>query len=211
MLNDDQLMRYSRHILLPQIDVVGQQKLCQSVVLIIGVGGLGSPAAMYLAAAGIRSLMLIDDDKVELSNLQRQIIHAERSVGEAKVTSAGRTLKRNYPACAVQTFAQRADTALLSKLVPQADVVLDCSDNYTTRYLVNAICTRARIPLVSAAAIRFEGQLTVFDSRDPASPCYQCLYPPVEGERTETCSESGVLGPTVGVMGTLQALSLIHI
>jgi molybdopterin/thiamine biosynthesis adenylyltransferase len=209
-MNDEQLLRYNRQIMLPQIDVEGQQKLLDAHVLIIGMGGLGSPAAIYLTAAGIGALTLVDFDRVELSNLQRQIIHHNDDIGMPKVDSAKRNLLRINPDVQINTIDIRPDQLALEKLVQQADVVLDASDNYDTRFMINAACVAHRVPLVSGAAIRFEGQISVFDKRRHDSPCYNCLYP-VSGDEEETCSENGILAPVVGIIGSIQALEAIKI
>ena len=209
-MNDEQLLRYSRQIMLPQIDVQGQQKLVDAHVLIIGMGGLGSPAAMYLTAAGIGTLTLVDFDRVELTNLQRQIVHHHQDIGMTKVESARRNLASINPEVRINTVADRADQAQLEQLVQRADVVIDASDNYKTRFAVNSTCVRQHIPLVSGAAIRFEGQLSVFNSAVEGSPCYHCLYP-VSGGNEETCSENGILAPVVGIIGSMQALEAIKI
>jgi molybdopterin-synthase adenylyltransferase len=209
-MNDEQLLRYNRQIMLPQIDVEGQQKLLDAHVLIIGMGGLGSPAAIYLTAAGIGSMTLVDFDRVELTNLQRQIVHHNDDIGIPKVDSAKRNLLRINPDVQITTIDARPDQQALEKLVQQADVVLDASDNYDTRFAVNAACVAHRVPLVSGAAIRFEGQISVFDKRRHDSPCYNCLYP-VSCDEEETCSENGILAPVVGIIGSMQALEAIKI
>ena len=209
-MNDEQLLRYSRQIMLPQIDVEGQQKLFDAHVLIIGIGGLGSPAAIYLTAAGIGTLTLVDFDRVELTNLQRQIVHHQADIEQYKVTSAKRNLLRINPTIKIHTVDSRPDRDSLSELVKQADVVIDASDNYETRFAVNSTCVTHRIPLVSGAAIRFEGQISVFDKRSNSSPCYNCLYP-ASGDEEETCSENGILAPVVGIIGSMQALEAIKL
>ena len=209
-MNDEQLLRYNRQIMLPQIDIEGQQKLLDAHVLIIGMGGLGSPAAIYLTAAGIGTLTLVDFDKVELTNLQRQIVHRNRDIDRPKVESARRNLAEINPGVRINAIDTRPDQQTLEKLVQQADVVLDASDNYQTRFAVNRACVLHQIPLVSGAAIRFEGQLSVFDKRRLDSPCYNCLYPKA-GEGEETCSENGILAPVVGIIGSMQALEAIKI
>jgi adenylyltransferase/sulfurtransferase len=209
-MNDDDLLRYSRQIMLPQIDIRGQEQLLAARALVIGAGGLGSPAAMYLAAAGIGRLAIADPDTVELSNLQRQLLHRDSDIGRLKAASARDTLLSINPQLQVTPLVDRLQGALLDEAVRNADVVLDCSDNFATRYAVNASCVAQRIPLVSGAAVRFSGQLAVFDSRDAASPCYTCLYR--DGEETDqACSENGVLSPLVGVIGALQALEAIKV
>ncbi len=196
--------------MLPQIDVEGQQKLLDAHVLIIGMGGLGSPAAIYLTAAGIGALTLVDFDRVELTNLQRQIVHHNDDIGKPKVDSAKRNLLSINPDVQINTIDIKPDQQALEKLVQQADVVLDASDNYDTRFAINGACVAHCVPLVSGAAIRFEGQISVFDKRRHDSPCYNCLYP-VSGDEEETCSENGILAPVVGIIGSMQALEAIKI
>ncbi len=209
-LSDAQLLRYSRHILLPQVDVKGQLAICNSSALVVGVGGLGSPAALYLAAAGVGRLILVDDDLVELTNLQRQIAHTQNALGEAKVDSAKSTINALNADVNVECVQKRLTETDMHHWVSQANVVLDCSDNFMTRTALNRVCVQKKVPLVSGAAIRLEGQLTVFDARDANSPCYQCLYD-ISGEQGLTCSESGVLGPVVGVIGAAQALEALKV
>ncbi len=210
MLDDDELLRYSRQILLPQIDVAGQLRLKASRVLVLGLGGLGSPVALYLAAAGVGELHLADFDQVDLSNLQRQVLHDSASVGRGKVDSALQRLAAINPAVRLVPHRQALDGDSLARVLAQVDLVLDCSDNFTTREAVNAACVAARTPLVSGAAIRLEGQLSVFDPRRPESPCYHCLYG--GGSEAElTCSEAGVVGPLVGLVGSLQALEALKL
>lgn len=209
-MNDDQLLRYSRQILLPQIDIDGQQALLDSHVLIIGMGGLGSPVASYLTAAGVGHLTLVDDDVVELSNLQRQIVHREQSIGELKVESAKRNLSEMNSATQIDTLAQRLDESSLKQKVAEADVVVDCSDNFETRFLINRVTQELKTPLVSGAAIRFDGQVTVYDARQQGSACYQCIYQD-NGEPLQTCSESGVLSPLLGIIGSMQAVETIKL
>ncbi len=209
-MNDEQLLRYSRQIMLPQIDIEGQQKLFDAHVLIIGVGGLGSPAAIYLTAAGIGTLTLVDFDRVELTNLQRQVVHRHADIDRSKVESARRNLLDINPAIRINTIDHRADDQLLDDLVSQANVVIDASDNYPTRFAVNAACVARRVPLVSGAAVRFEGQISVFDKRGRDNPCYNCLYPAYDSEE-ETCSENGVLAPVVGIIGSMQAVEAIKL
>ncbi|RUM52182.1 MAG: molybdopterin-synthase adenylyltransferase MoeB [Methylococcus sp.] len=204
-MNDDQLLRYSRQIMLPEIDVEGQQKLLESRCLIIGMGGLGSPAAMYLAAAGAGTLILNDFDRVDLSNLQRQVIHGTDDIGKDKVISAAPTLRALNPDIRIEIRHKRLTDNELNLEVEAADVVLDCSDNFSTRFAVNRACVETKTPLVSGAAIRFEGQITVFDPLTPSSPCYNCLYPNID-ELSETCAQSGVIAPLTGTIGCIQAL-----
>lgn len=210
MLNDQELLRYSRQILLQHVDIDGQLRLKESRVLIVGLGGLGSPVALYLAAAGVGELHLADFDTVDLTNLQRQIIHDSASIGQSKVDSAMQRLAAINPQIKLVAHRSALDADTLADAVSQVDLVLDCCDNFGTREAVNAACFVARKPLVSGAAIRLEGQLSVFDSRQPASPCYHCLYG--HGSEDElTCSEAGVIGPLVGLVGSLQALEALKL
>ncbi|MCL4133067.1 UNVERIFIED_CONTAM: hypothetical protein GTU68_031450 [Idotea baltica] len=209
-MNDEQLLRYSRQVLLPQIDFDGQQRLLDSHAVIIGQGGLGSPVALYLAAAGVGQLTLVDDDDVELSNLQRQIIHRESTVGEAKVTSAASSIQALNSEIKVNAVAKRLTETELERLVSDVDVVVDCSDNFETRFLLNMVTQRLKKPLVSGAAIRMEGQVTVYDARQINSSCYRCLYQD-NGELQQTCSETGVLSPLLGVIGSIQAIETIKL
>ncbi len=204
------LHRYSRHLVLPQIDVAGQQTLLDSKALIVGAGGLGSAAALYLAAAGVGHLTVADSDSVELSNLQRQILHRTSDIGRPKAESARDTLRALNPEVQVVTLSERLQGARLQELVRNADVVLDGSDNFPTRFAVNAACVAARKPLVSGAAIRFEAQLAVFTPGRADSPCYRCLYRD-EGEAQESCENAGIIGPLAGVIGSLQALETIKL
>lgn len=209
-LNDDELLRYSRQILLAQVDVEGQLRLKQGRVLIVGLGGLGSPVALYLAAAGVGELHLADFDTVDLTNLQRQVIHDSQSVGVGKVDSGMARLARLNPGVRLVAHRQVLDGDTLAEAVSAVDLVIDCCDNFATREAVNAACVAAGKPLVSGAAIRLEGQLAVFDPRDAASPCYHCLYG--HGSEAElTCSEAGVIGPLVGLVGSLQALETLKL
>ena len=211
-MNDEQLLRYSRQIMLPSMDIEGQQRLLNSHALIIGLGGLGSPVAMYLAAAGVGQLTLADFDSVDLSNLQRQIIHGNADIGRPKVESAADALQALNPDCEVRTLNVRlADEALLAA-VREADVVLDASDNFTTRFAINAACVAEKTPLISGAAVGLDGQVTVF-SNDANSPCYRCIYDDADngtdGGSWANCSASGVLAPLVGVIGSMQALEAV--
>ena len=210
-MQDDELLRYSRHILLDDIGIEGQTRILQGRALIIGAGGLGSPAAMYLAVAGIGHLTLVDHDTVDLTNLQRQIAHRSDSVGQPKVISAHRTVNELNAQVQVTAVQQRADAALLDTLVPQADVVLDCCDNFTTRHAVNAACVRYNKPLVSGAAIQFDGQISVYDPRDVNTPCYACVFPPGETFEEVRCSTMGVFAPLVGIIGTMQAAEALKL
>ena len=210
MLTDDELLRYSRQILLQQVDIDGQLRLKQSRALIVGMGGLGSPVALYLAAAGVGELHLADFDSVDLTNLQRQIIHDTQSVGQSKVDSAMNRLTAINPQVRLVAHRAALDADSLAAAVEAVDVVLDCSDNFSTREAVNAACVAAGKPLVSGAAIRLEGQLSVFAPRRAESPCYHCLYG--HGSESElTCSEAGVIGPLVGLVGSLQALEALKV
>ncbi len=208
-MNDQQLLRYSRHVLLPEIGVEGQQTLLAAHALVVGAGGLGSPAAMFLAASGVGTLTICDGDTVDLTNLQRQLLHRTSSIGRTKVESAAMTLADMNPEVQVFALNQRVDEARLLELAATADIVLDCSDNFATRYAINRACERLHMPLVSGAATRFEGQVTVFDLRQARSPCYNCLYPE-QAENEETrCAVMGVFAPLVGVIGSLQAAEAI--
>ncbi|WP_139558044.1 HesA/MoeB/ThiF family protein [Methylotetracoccus oryzae] len=211
-MHDEQLLRYSRQIMLSEVDIEGQEKLLASRVLIVGAGGLGSPAAMYLAAAGVGTLVLADDDRVDLSNLQRQILHHTDQIGQAKVESAANTLYRLNPDPRVIGIPRRLGDGELAVEAAQADVVLDCSDNFATRFAVNAACVAARTPLISGAVIRFEGQLAVFDARLPDAPCYHCLYPETpQTDLDQSCVRSGVIAPLPGLIGSFQALEAIRL
>lgn len=209
-MNDDDLLRYSRHLLLPEFDLDGQKKLLNSRVLIIGLGGLGSPVLQYLAASGVGQLMLVDDDVVELSNLQRQICHGTEDVGRSKVQSAIEEVMRINPGIFVEGFEKRADSDFLQTQISAADLVMDCTDNVAIRYLVNDICLEYKTPWVSAAAVALQGQLICFDPRLADQPCYRCLYPQMSDEQ-KNCSTSGILAPVVGTIGTLQALEAIKL
>jgi adenylyltransferase/sulfurtransferase len=209
-MNDNQLLRYSRQIMLPQIDIEGQQKLLAAHILIIGAGGLGSPAAMYLAAAGVGSLTIYDDDIVDLSNLQRQITHHTSDIGTDKVISTQNTLNQLNPEVKIKAIKQRLEGKCLDAEVQQADVVLDCSDNFTTRFAINSACVRHQTPLVSGAAIRFEGQVTVFTPGKNNSPCYNCLYNS-DGEELQNCATNGVIAPITGIVGSIQALEAMKL
>ncbi|NOY66798.1 MAG: molybdopterin-synthase adenylyltransferase MoeB [Gammaproteobacteria bacterium] len=209
-MKDEKLLRYSRQIMLPQIGIEGQQKLEQSHVLIIGMGGLGSPAAMYLASAGIGHLTIVDDDTVELSNLQRQITHHTKDIGRSKVESAKEKLVALNPETNITCINKRLNEDELTQTVKQVDLVLDASDNFATRFLINEACVSTRTPLVSGAAIKLEGQVAVFRNDKDNSPCYHCLYKD-EGELDQSCSGNGVLAPLVGIIGSIQALEAIKI
>ncbi len=209
-MNDDELLRYSRQIMLPQFDVAGQQKLIDATALIIGLGGLGAPVAMYLAAAGVGHLVLVDFDAVELTNLQRQIIHDTNSIGQPKVESARQRLMQLNPLIRITTVDHKLEGEALLEWVRQADVVLDGSDNFATRFALNQACVQTHTPLVSGAAIRMEGQVTVYLNRG-SGPCYRCLYQDEGDEQDARCSENGVLAPVVGIIGSLQATEAIKV
>ncbi len=209
-LSDEQLLRYSRQIMLPDVDIAGQEALLEATVLIVGLGGLGSPVALYLAAAGVGTLILTDDDAVDLSNLQRQVVHGQGDIGTPKVDSAAATLAAINPDVTLETIPERLTGATLEAAVGRATVVVDATDNFATRFELNAACVAAGVPMVSGAAIRWEGQVAVFDPRQPESPCYRCLY--AEGDDGAlNCSENGVIAPLVGVIGTCQALETIKV
>ena len=209
-MNDNQLLRYSRHILLDDIGIEGQERLRDAHAVVIGAGGLGSPAAIYLAVSGIGRLTLVDDDVVDLTNLQRQILHGTSDIGIPKVESGARSLARLNPDVEVSAVPRRATEQELADLVAQADVVLDCSDNFATRHAANRACVAAAVPLVSGAAIRFDGQIASFDLRrtsdaDPRSPCYACLFPESDEVEDIACSTMGVFAPLTGIVGSMQA------
>lgn len=210
-MTDAELVRYSRHILLNEIGVEGQERIRQGRVLIIGAGGLGSPAALYLAAAGVGTLTLADGDTVDLTNLQRQILHREDRVGLAKAESGRQTLAALNPDVRLRPIAQRLQGDALDAEVARADVVLDCCDNFATRHDVNRACVAAGVPLVSGAAVRFDGQLSVFDPRQEASPCYHCLFPEGEDVEEVRCAVMGVFAPLTGIIGTLQAAEALKL
>jgi molybdopterin/thiamine biosynthesis adenylyltransferase len=210
-MTDDQLLRYSRHILLDEIGVEGQERLLAAHALVIGAGGLGSPVALYLGTAGIGRITLVDHDTVDLTNLQRQIAHNLARVGQPKAASAREAIAAINPEPEVRAITARADAALLRELVAQADVVLDCCDNFATRQAVNAACVEHGKPLVSGAAIRFDGQLSVFDMRDAASPCYACVFPPTDEFEETRCATMGVLAPLVGIIGAMQAAEALKL
>lgn len=204
-MNDNQLLRYSRHILLPQIGIEGQQKLMQSHALIVGAGGLGSPVALYLGAGGVGRLTICDYDNVDLTNLQRQVIHRTPAIGTNKACSAQQTLAEINPEITVIPVTGKSSDEQFTELARSADVVIDCSDNFRTRYALNRICVALKKPLVSGAAIGFEGQVTVFDMRQDDSPCYHCLFPDLGADAEMRCAENGVFAPLVGMIGTTQA------
>ena len=209
-MNDNQLLRYSRQIMLPQIDIEGQQKILAANVLIVGAGGLGSPVAMYLAAAGIGSITIYDNDEVDLSNLQRQIAHHTPDIGTDKVISTRQTLNKLNPDVNVRAVKQRLTGEQLDLEVINADVVLDCSDNFSTRFAINNACVKHQTALVSGAAIRFEGQVSVFTPGFNNSPCYNCLYNS-DGEELQNCVTNGVIAPITGIVGSIQALEAMKL
>lgn len=210
-MNDEQLLRYSRHLLLEEIDVAGQEKLLASHVLIIGAGGLGSAAAPYLAAAGVGQITLLDHDSVELTNLQRQIMHAQHSLGKSKVGSGKVFLESINSTVMINAIQDRASESLLETLIPKVDLVLDCTDNFTTRHLINAACFKYHKPLVSGSALKFDGQLSVFDSRNQTSPCYACLFSPEEQFEEVSCASMGIFSPLVGIIGAMQAAQALQV
>jgi adenylyltransferase/sulfurtransferase len=210
-MNDEQLLRYSRHILLPQIGIEGQERLRAARALVLGAGGLGSPAALYLASAGIGTLALADGDTVDLTNLQRQILHRNDAVGRSKVDSGATTLAALNPDCQVVPLHERLTGARLDQEVALADVVLDCCDNFATRHAVNRACVAHRKPLVSGAAIRFDGQVAVFDTRRADAPCYHCLFPEAEDVEEVRCAVMGVFAPLTGIIGATQAAEALKL
>lgn len=210
-MNDEQLLRYSRHILLPEIGIEGQERLLAAHALVIGAGGLGSPVALYLAAAGVGRLTLCDDEAVDLTNLQRQIVHRTESIGRKKVDSARATLATINPEVRVAALAERVDEKRLQTLAREADVVIDGSDNFATRHAVNRVCVRLKKPLVSGAAVRFDGQVAVFDLRAPGSPCYACLFPEHGESEDVRCAVMGVFAPLTGVIGSIQAAEALKV
>ncbi len=210
-MEDDQLLRYSRHILLPEIGIEGQQRLLNAHVLLIGAGGLGSPAALYLASAGIGMLTLCDGDTVDITNLQRQIVHREDAVGMPKVESARDTLLAINPRIKINAIAERVTDERLNALVAATDVTVDGSDNFATRHAVNRACVAARKPLVSGAGVRFDGQLAVFDLRSANSPCYACLFPEAGENEDMRCAVMGVFAPLVGIIGAMQAAETLKL
>lgn len=208
-MNDEQLLRYSRQIMLPDVDIEGQEKLLSARVLIIGLGGLGSPVAIYLAAAGVANLVLADFDRVDVTNLQRQIVHTHARIGVNKTVSAAQALRELNPQILIDCVEKVLDAESLIEQVKKVDVVVDCTDNFASRFAINAACVTAKVPLVSGAAIRLEGQVAVFDARDESSPCYRCLYE--EDSDDVSCAANGVLAPLVGVIGSIQALEVIKL
>jgi molybdopterin/thiamine biosynthesis adenylyltransferase len=210
-MNDEQLLRYSRHLLLEEIDVAGQEKLLASHAVIIGAGGLGSAAAPYLAAAGIGKLTLVDHDQVDLTNLQRQVMHSHKTIGQNKAASGKQFLEQLNSTIELIAVEERASAELLNQLLPTAQIVLDCTDNYATRQLINLACVEHRLPLVSGAALRFDGQVNVFDIRSPESPCYACIFSPDEQFEETNCASMGVFAPLVGIIGSIQAAQALQL
>src|SRR5450830_1217773 len=210
-MTDEEMLRYSRHILLNEVGVEGQQRISAARVLMIGAGGLGSPVALYLGSAGIGQITVVDPDTVDVTNLQRQVAHTLARVGTPKVQSIQQAVSEINPSVRINALQQRADAPLLDQLVPMADVVLDCCDNFSTRHAINQACVKHRVPLVSGAAIRFDGQLTVYDPRDALSPCYACVFPPEATFEETRCATMGVFAPLVGMVGTMQATEALKL
>ena len=210
-MTDDQLLRYSRHVLLDEIGIEGQRRLLDAHVLVIGAGGLGSPVALYLGTAGVGRMTVVDHDTVDLTNLQRQIAHNLSRIGHPKAESVRQTVGAINPDVQLRALVQRADTALLDALLPGVDLVLDCSDNFSTRHAVNAACVRHGKPLVWGAAVGFDGQVSVYDSRQPQSPCYACMFPPSAAFEDAACATMGVLAPLVGIIGSVQAAEALKL
>jgi molybdopterin/thiamine biosynthesis adenylyltransferase len=210
-MDDTQLLRYARHLMLDDIGVEGQQRLLRSHALVVGAGGLGSPVALYLGTAGVGQITVVDDDEVDLTNLQRQIAHDLSRVGQPKADSACASVAAINPDVQLRALVRRADAALLDELVPQADVVLDCTDNFRTRHAINAACVRHARPLVSGAAIGFDGQVTVYDTRQPDAPCYACLFDPDAAYEETACATMGVFAPLVGIVGCVQAAEALKL
>jgi molybdopterin/thiamine biosynthesis adenylyltransferase len=210
-MNDEQLLRYARHLMLDEIGIAGQQRLLASHALVIGAGGLGSPAALYLGTAGVGQITVVDDDDVDLTNLQRQIAHDQSRIGLPKAESLRATVLAINPEIRVRALVGRADAALLDELVPPADVVLDCSDNFRTRHAVNAACVRHRRPLVSGAAVGWDAQISVYDSRQGGAPCWACLFPADAAHEDVACATLGVFAPLVGIVGSMQAAEALKL
>lgn len=210
-MNDSQLLRYSRHILLDEVGVEGQGALLSARVLVVGAGGLGSPVALYLGSAGVGHITVVDHDRVDTTNLQRQIAHTLSRVGQFKAESVKQAIAEINPDVQVNAVTMRADAALLDELLPQTDLVLDCCDNFATRQAINRACVKHRKPLVSGAAIRFDGQVAVYDPRQPDSPCYACVFPPSEAVEEAQCATMGVFAPLVGMVGTVQAAEALKL
>ena len=210
-MTDDELLRYSRHILLPEVGIQGQERLLSSRALVIGAGGLGSPVALYLAGGGVGHITLVDHDTVDVTNLQRQIAHGQDSVGQPKVASARQRMLQMNPLARIECLQEKADAPRLHELVGRADVVLDCSDNFTTRQAVNAACVAHGVPLVSGAAIGWDGQISVYDTRLPENPCYACVFPPDTTFEEVRCATMGVFAPLVGIIGAMQAAEALKL
>jgi len=210
-MNDKQLLRYSRHILLDEVGIEGQQKLLASHVLMVGAGGLGSPVALYLGSAGVGRITVVDDDRVDPTNLQRQIAHSLDRIGEFKAISIVQAIAAINPDVKVVPVMQRADDALLNQLVYEVDLVVDCSDNFATRHAINRFCVKHGKPLVSGAAIRFDGQIAIYDPRDRESPCYACIFPESESHEETLCATMGVFSPLVGIVGSIQAAEVLKL
>jgi molybdopterin/thiamine biosynthesis adenylyltransferase len=210
-MDDQQLLRYARHLLLDEIGIEGQRRLLGSHALVIGAGGLGSPAALYLATAGVGRITVVDHDDVDLTNLQRQIAHNQSRIGQPKAESVRATVAAINPEVRLRALVRRADDALLAELVPQADVVLDCCDNFRTRHAVNAACARHGKPLVSGAAIGWDAQISVYDTRQPTAPCYACLFAPDAAYEDVACATMGVFAPLVGIVGSVQAAEALKL
>jgi molybdopterin/thiamine biosynthesis adenylyltransferase len=210
-MNDDQLLRYSRHVLLDEIGIAGQRRLLDAQVLVIGAGGLGSPVVLYLGTAGVGRVTVVDHDTVDVTNLQRQIAHNLTRVGQPKADSARQTVAAINPDVSVRALVQRADADLLDALVPGVDLVLDCCDNFKTRHAVNLACVKHGKPLVSGAAIGFDGQVSVYDTRQPAAPCYACIFPPEATVQDVACATMGVFAPLVGIIGSVQAAEALKL
>ena len=210
-MNDDQLLRYSRHILLDELGIEGQERILAAHVLVIGAGGLGSPVALYLGTAGVGTITIVDNDTVDLTNLQRQIAHNMERVGQPKAASAARSIAAINPGVRVDALQQRAEGERLDALVAAADLVVDCCDNFKTRQAVNAACVKHRRPLVSGAAIGFDGQISVYDTREPDKPCYACVFPPEATFEEARCATMGVFAPLVGIIGTMQAAEALRL
>jgi molybdopterin/thiamine biosynthesis adenylyltransferase len=211
LMTDDQLLRYSRHILLEEVGVEGQERLLAAHALVIGAGGLGSPVALYLGTAGVGRITLVDHDTVDLTNLQRQIAHNLARLGQPKAESAQQAIAAINPEPQVRALTARADAALLDEWVAQADVVVDCCDNFTTRHAINTACVKHGKPLVSGAAIRFDGQISVYDTRDEKSPCYACVFAPSDAFEETRCATMGVFAPLVGIIGAMQAAEALKL
>lgn len=210
-MNDEQLLRYSRHLLLEEIDVAGQEKLLNAHILVVGAGGLGSAAAPYLAAAGVGHITLVDHDQVELTNLQRQIMHSEKNIGKSKVVSGKEFLHQLNSNTHIETIEAKVSASLLDELLPSVDAVLDCTDNFATRHLINASCVKHQIALISGSALRFDGQISVFDLNNAASPCYACIFSPDEEFEEVSCSSMGIYAPLVGIIGAMQAAQALQV